>query len=153
MSGGTDRMRTTLDWLAAHPFVQVRQWDDPGLQRCGVDARHGYVECFWLPILGPSAVLAARRFTDLLDRYPAGAAVEVVELGASLGIGTGTGRNTQINRTIARLVGFGFARIRSEHLEVRTMFPPVPDSMRRRLPLSLQDALTEQDRNRQAARP
>lgn len=143
MTGGADRMRATLDWLAAHPAVSFRKWDDPGLDRVGIDARHGYVETFWLPILGPSAVLAARRFTDVLDRNPGGS---VVELGASLGLGAGTGRNTQINRTLAPLVGFGFARIRDDHREVRTMYPPVPPSLRRRLPLSLQDALEDQDR-------
>ena len=146
-------MRSTLDWLVGHPMVEIRKWDDPGLERVGVDARHGYVETYWLPILGPSAVLAARRFTDLLDRYPAGVTVELVEFGASLGIGAGTGRNTQINRTLARLVSFGFARTRGDHLEVRTTFPAVPMSLRRRLPLSLQDALDDQDRLHQACPP
>lgn len=153
MTGGSDRTRATLEWLAALPIVQARKWYDPALERVGVDARHGYVETFWLPILGPSAVLAARRFADLLDRYPDGCAVELVELGASLGVGTGTGRNTQINRTLARLVSFGFARIRDEHLEVRTAFPPVPVSLRRRLPPSMQDALDDQDRQRQTCPP
>ncbi len=65
------------------------------IDQCGFDARDAYVETYWLPILGPSAVLAARRIADWLDRQPAGVGIDLVEFGASLGIGIGTGRNTR----------------------------------------------------------
>lgn len=147
MTAKDDRRRSTLDWLVAHPTSEVRPWHDPVSQQCGFDARHGYVEQFWLPILGPSAVLALRRLADWLDCHPAGVQVDLVEFGSSLGIGTGTGRHTQINRTLGRLVDFGMARITGDHLEVHTMLPPVPPRLRRRLPLSLQDALSDHERS------
>ena len=146
MTAKDDRRRSTLDWLVAHPAAEVRPWHDPVIQQCGFDARHSYVEQFWLPILGPSAVLALRRLADWLDRHPAGVQIDLVEFGSSLGIGTGTGRHTQINRTLSRLIDFRLARITDDLLEIRTIWPPVPDGLRRRLPLTLLDALDDRDR-------
>lgn len=147
MMAKEDRRRFTLDWFVAHPTVEVRPWRDPVIDHCGFDARHVYVETYWLPILGPSAVLAVRRIADWLDGQSAGVSIDLVEFGASLGIGTGTGRHTQINRTLGRLVDFGLARIAGDHLEVHTTLPPVPLRLRRRLPLSLLDALTDHERS------
>jgi hypothetical protein len=147
MKAKEDRRRSTLDWFVAHPMIEIRKWVDPVNDQCGFDARHVYVETYWLPILGPSTVLAARRIADQLDRQPAGVSIDLVEFGASLGIGAGTGRNTQINRTLGRLVDFGMARISGDHLEVHTTLPAVPPRLRRRLPLSLLDALTDHERS------
>ncbi len=146
MMASDDRRRFTLDWFVAHPIITVHPWRDSVIDQCGFDARHVYVETYWLPILGPSAVFAARRIADWLDPHPAGVRIDLVEFGASLGIGTGTGRHTQINRTLGRLVDFGMARIAGDHLEVHTILPPVPLRLRRRLPLSLFHALTDHDR-------
>lgn len=146
MTPASERRNSTLDWFVAHPTFCVRPWHDPVIDSLGYDARHGYVESYWLPVLGPSAVLAARRLADRLDLHPAGASIDLVELGASLGIGTGTGRHTQINRTLNRLVDFHLARISGDELEVHTTFPPLPLRLRRRLPLSLLDALAEHER-------
>ena len=118
MTTRQDHQRATLDWFVAHPTAQVRRLVETqvkgSVEGCRYDARHVYVETYWLPVLGPSAVLAARRLADLLDRHPAGVSLDLVELGASLGVGTGTGRHTQINRTLNRLVDFHLARIRYE---------------------------------------
>ena len=146
-----DRRRSTLDWFVAHPFIEIRPWSEPLLDQLVYDARHVYVETYWLPILGPSAVLAARRIADWLDPQPAGVRIELVEFGASLGIGAGTGRHTQINRTICRLIDFGMARIAGDHLEARTVLPPVPLRLRQRLPLSLFDALADDDKRLRSA--
>lgn len=147
MMAKEDRRRSTLDWFVSHPTVDLRPLRDPVIDKCGFDARHVYVETYWLPILGPSAVLAARRITDWLDREPAGVSIDLVEFGASLGIGAGTGRHTHINRTLGRLVDFGMARISGDHLEVHMTLPPVPLRLRRRLPLSLLDALSDHERS------
>lgn len=146
MMAKEDRRRSTFDWFVAHPTVEVRPWRDPVVDHCGYDARHVYVETYWLPILGPSAVLAVRRIAEWLDSQPAGVSVGLVEFGASLGIGTGTGRHTQINRTLMRLVDFGMARISSDYLEVHTILPPLPLRLRRRLPRTVLDALTDRER-------
>jgi len=146
-----DRRRSTLDWFVAHPTIEIRPRQDTTVDKVGFDPRHVYVETYWLPILGPSAVLAARRIADWLDPKPAGVHIELVEFGASLGIGAGTGRHTQINRTLGRLIDFGMARITGDHLEVHTIWPPVPPGLRKRLPLSLLDALSDHDQRCRSA--
>ncbi len=146
MISPSERRSSTLGWFVDHPVFEVRAWRDPVIDELGYDARHGYVEQFWLPVIGPSAVLAARRITDWLDHRPVGVTIDLVDFGASLGLGTGTGRHTQINRTLARLVDFHLARISGYGLEVRTTFPPLPLRLRRRLPMSLLDALEAHER-------
>ena len=146
MMASGDRRRSTLDWLIANPVMTIRPWRDEVVEQQGFDARHAYVETYWLPVLGPSAVLALRRFADWLDNRPAGAQVDLIDLGAFLGLGAGTGRHTQINRTIGRLIDFGMARICGDHLEVRTTLPPVPLRVRKRLPPALADTLAVHDR-------
>lgn len=138
-----EQRRWMLDWFVAHPSFDVYGWSAQVAGDCRFDARDLYVEMFWLPILGPSSVLAVRRFADLLTNEPGGARIDLVEFGSSLGIGTGTGRHTQINRTLGRLIDFGIARFSEDHLEVHTTLPSVPSGLRRRLPLSLLDALAD----------
>jgi len=143
---GAGRVRDRVfDWLIGHPVFEVLRWDDEYLAACGYDVRDRYVETYWLPILGPSAVLALRRVADQLEQCPTWAHVDLVDFGASLGIGGSTGRHTHINRTIARLVGFGLARIDGDGLYVRISIPPLPIRLRHRLPRPLYDALAELD--------
>ena len=155
MTTRQDHQRATLDWFVAHPTAQVRRLVETqvegSVEGCRYDARHVYVETYWLPVLGPSAVLALRRVAEWLDQNPTGVDINLVDFGASLGVGTGTGRNTQINRTLARLVDFRLARIHDEHLEVATTLGPLPTGLRRRLPLPLLDSLAEHERCRRAS--
>ena len=146
MGTSNDRRNANLSWFAAHPRFVARAWPHAESGVVTYDARHVYVEQFWLPVLGPSAVLALRRFADWLDGRPAGVQVDLVDLGSSLGLGSGTGRHTQINRTLGRLIDYRIAQIRGDHLEVLAELPPVPPQLRRRLPPRLMDALTEHER-------
>lgn len=132
---------THLQWLANHPTFTVRPWPIP--TSCGRHpVRSEYVERFWLPILGPSALLALRSIDRaILTSVTRQAVVDLVEFGASLGIGTGTGRHTQTNRTLARLIDFDMARIVGDHLETVTTLPEVPTRKRRRIPPALLDEL------------
>jgi hypothetical protein len=127
----------TLDWLAAHPTFYV------GLvERTDRDIHHiteDYVERYWLPIIGPSALLAARRLARTAGHD--GGLVNLIDLGSSLGIGAGTGRHTTINRTIARLVDFDLAHITADRLDITRWLPDLPSRFRRRLPLCLADEL------------
>lgn len=148
VTGERERRRSCLDWFVANPVIVVRAWRHPLIDRCGFDARDSYVEMFWLPILGPSAVLAVRRLVDWLEQYPDGFDLDLVEFGASVGIRGGTARHAQVNRTLGRLIDFSIARIEAGHLEVHTSVPPVPLRLRRGLPASLRDALVEFDRIR-----
>lgn len=104
----------------------------------GHEPRSLYVEQYWLPIVGPSALLAWWRLRTLLDLTgPSGLVVVCDELAAQLGLGRPQGRNAPIVRTLTRLCRFGFARIARDCLEVRATAPGVDATQRRRLPRTI----------------
>ncbi len=45
---------TELDEIVGRPCIRLVEWVEPHLETRGVDPRSQYVECYWLPILGPS---------------------------------------------------------------------------------------------------
>ena len=100
----------------------------------GHDSRSEYVEIFWLPMIGPSCTLAARRLPAWLDAEPAGFKVSVSCLASSLGLGSALGRNAPVNRTLGRLVEFGIARIDGKAFAVRRLFPPLAARQITRIP-------------------
>ncbi len=54
------------------------------------------------------------------------AAVDLVDVAVSLGIGEGTGRNSVLARALGRLVRFGVAEWRGDVLAVRRALAPLP---------------------------
>jgi len=68
--------------------------------------------------------LCWQRLARNLTRVPA-ATLEVADLAGSLGLGTGTGRNAPISRTIKRMVMFRAARHVGETLAVRLALAPL----------------------------
>jgi hypothetical protein len=125
----------TLDintWLVEHDPLPVSELRDAG-GACGFDARSVYVETYWLPILGPSCVLAARRLASWLEAEPDGFEISIVALAGSLGLGSGVGRHAPIVRTLARLADFGIARV-TDTYAARALFPLLSARHIRRLP-------------------
>jgi hypothetical protein len=121
--------------------LQIRPWHDEVIDACGFEPASGYVELCWLPILGPSTIWRCRRLVAGLTAKPEGYAVGITELAESLGLGTGTGRNAPINRTIERLVRFGLARHEGpDVLAVRRRLPPLVLPQVQRLSPRLQQA-------------
>jgi hypothetical protein len=119
-------------WLVEHNPLPVRELCDT-YDSSGFDARSVYVETYWLPILGPSCVLAARRLAAWLQAEPSGFEISIAALASSLGLGSGVGRHAPIVRTLTRLVDFGLANI-SDTYSVRVMFPPLSARQIVRLP-------------------
>ena len=108
------------------PRLHVRAWPDPVIDALGFEPASGYVELCWLPILGPSAVWAMRRLTSGLRANVDGYVMGLSDLGAALGLGTGTGKSSPIVRTLHRLVHFEMARYEGPTtLAVRTKMPPL----------------------------
>ena len=124
----------TLGWLREHDPLPVVGWSDQVVDALGHDPRSEYVEIFWLPIIGPSCTLAARRFAAWLEAEPAGFEVSVSCFASSLGLGRGSGRNAPVNRTLGRLVDFGIARLDGLAFAVRRSFPPLAARQIARLP-------------------
>ena len=122
----------TSSWLVEHNPLPVRELCDT-YDSSGFDARSVYVETYWLPILGPSCVFAARRLAAWLQAEPDGFDISMAALATSLGLGSGVGRHAPIVRTLTRLVDFGLANI-SDTYAVRMMFPPLSARQIVRLP-------------------
>lgn len=118
--------------------VAVRAWWDPRLATTGHELRGAYVERYWLGVLGPSVVFLLRRFARGLDEHPAGFRVDLADTARALGLGSGTGRNAPIVRSIDRACNFGaMRRIDDDTIEVRTHLPSLTPRQLSRLPLAV----------------
>jgi hypothetical protein len=74
-------------WVANHDPLTVVPLHDPVVEAVGHDPRSAYVESFWTPILGPSAVMGARHLSAQLEDAPEGVTVSLVVLARQLGLG------------------------------------------------------------------
>jgi hypothetical protein len=121
--------------------LHLTTWTDrPGEER-GYPADSGYVEAFWLPVLGPSATFLFRRLNVLLEAFPEGMAMEMNDLGRELGLGTSESRHAPLPRAISRLVRFGLAqRSASGQLAVQRAAGPLSQHLLNGLTAVLQDA-------------
>jgi hypothetical protein len=90
--------------------ITVVPWVDPVIDQLGLDPMSHYVEFAWLPRLGPSATWAYRRLTTGLRPDVESYELELAYLAHAIGLGTGTGANSPVQRSLRRLVCFGLAR-------------------------------------------
>lgn len=127
-------------WLTGQDPLRIVALRDPAVEAVGHDPRSDYVELFYLGILGPSAVVAARRLAAWLEASPDGFGVPPAVLARQLGLGTGTGRNAPLTKTLTRLAGFGLAAVRDDAYAMRLAFPPLNPRQVRRLPPHLVQA-------------
>lgn len=127
--------------------IRVEPWDDPVVERIGFSPQSSYVELFWLPVLGPSALLLVRRVADLLVEHADGVAVPADELARALGLGGTAGRHAPFPRAVARCVRYGMARAQGTGcLGFRRMVAPLPLRLARRLPSHLAERHAEWER-------
>jgi len=120
--------------------ITVKPWHDPVVDVLGHDPRSRYVETFWLPTLGPTAVLLMRHLADRFDRNPEGVELTVADTSHALGVGRRDGASSPIVRTLRRLVQFDLAceDPMSDLIAVRRTIPPVAARHLRRLPAEVQ---------------
>jgi hypothetical protein len=120
--------------------IHIRPWPDPLIDTLGHDPRAPYPERFWLPTLGPTALLLVRHIAYGFDRAPAGFSLNLPETSRCLGLGERVGRNSPIGRSLERIVQFDLATHEEgrETLAVRRHVPPINRRHVRRLPPSLQ---------------
>lgn len=133
-------MRDGLDLLeriAATGRLSVAWQPARSTDLLGHPAGSVYVETFWLPLVGPSAVLASRRLTTWLEHEPDGITVSITMLSRCLGLGTGTGRRAPVARTLARLVDFKIASHDGERLLLRRELPMLSVRQIEQLPACL----------------
>ncbi len=120
--------------------VTVTALADPVLDRLGHDPRSGYVERYWLAILGPSCLLLLRRLASELERRPEGFELDTVQWALELGLGMKGGRNDPFWRAIERGCRFGAAQRNGDLLAVRRRLPPLTARQVERLPAGLREA-------------
>jgi hypothetical protein len=121
------------------PSLTIRAWPDAVIDEIGHDPRSGYVERFWLSLLGPSATWLLRRLADGLDERPDGFELDLALTAVSLGLGRRGGKSGPFMRTIERCCYFGVAqRCEPTTLRVRRKLPPLTRVQLARLPEPLQ---------------
>jgi hypothetical protein len=120
--------------------LTIVPWPDPTIETLGHDPRSRYAETFWLPILGPTALLLLRHLAVRFDETPVGVELRVAETSQALGVGNREGSTSPILRTLARLEQFGLACADplSPTIAVRRQLPPVTRRQLGRLPMATQ---------------
>jgi hypothetical protein len=105
--------------------VRVEAWPDALVDELGFNAEHPCREMVWLPQLGPSALLAWRLLAAALDDCPEGFELDLGGFARTLGLPSGLGRNSPVDRTLRRLVVFGLAAVEDDRTYlVRRRVPP-----------------------------
>jgi hypothetical protein len=124
--------------------LTLKPWPDPLLDTLGHDPRSLYVETFWLPTLGPTAVLLLRHLATKFDESPSGVELAVADTSQALGLGQRDGNSSPIVRTLTRLAQFDLACDDGRGtVAVRRNLPPINRRHVRRLPSDLQVAHAE----------
>jgi hypothetical protein len=120
--------------------IQIIPWSDPLIDTIGHDPRAPYPEKFWLPTLGPTALLMLRHIAHRFDRAPDGFSLELSETSRCLGLGERHGRSSPLARSLGRIVQFDLAVHDGDAtLAVRRHVPPINRRHVRRLPQSAQE--------------
>ncbi len=134
--------------------LTIQPWSDPVLDAIGYDPRSRYVETFWLPTLGPTAVLLLRHLADRFDTNPKGIELTVADTSKALGLGQRDGTSSPLVRSLNRLNQFDLACDDGRGtVAVRTLLPPVNPRHLRRLPTELQTEHTRWTEARAAESP
>jgi hypothetical protein len=120
-------------------FINVRQWIDPLVDDNGHDPRSGYVETFWLGVLGPTATWLLRRLAAGLQQHPEGFAFDLAATAAAMGLSFRSGRSSAFSKALQRCVMFGLAhQLPDGGLAVRRRVPDVAHRHLRRMPHDVQ---------------
>jgi len=120
--------------------IHIRPWPDAVIDTLGHDPRAPYPERFWLPTLGPTALLLLRHIAARFDRAPDGFVLDMAETSRCLGLGEREGRNSPLARSLGRLVQFDLGTYEGDAiLAVRRHVPPINRRHVRRLPPAVQE--------------
>src|SRR5579862_2611477 len=124
--------------------IRVTPWPDPVLDVLGHDPRSWYAETFWLPTLGPTALLLMRHLADRFEQTPDGVELPIADTAAALGLGPREGQNSPLVKSLGRLRQFDLACNEDDTtIAVRRSLPPVQRRHVRRLPVAVQARLAE----------
>ncbi len=106
--------------------LSIRPWPDDVIDQLGYDPRSGYVERFYLGILGPSTTWLMRRLVAGFDAEPDGFELPLGETARWLGLGDRGGRHSPFLRAVNRTIQFDLAQVSGlSELSVRRCLPPL----------------------------
>jgi len=132
----------------------IQPWHDPVLDTVGHDPRSRYAELFWLPTLGPTALLLLRHLAAQFDLHPEGIELRVADTSRALGVGDREGSSSPIVRSLNRLESFDLAcSDGNTTVAVRRNLPPANRRHLRRLPPAMQAAHAAWNEARLAEEP
>ena len=118
-------------------LVRITPWPDPVLDALGHDPRSWYAETFWLPTLGPTALLLLRHLADRFEEQPGGLTLPIADTAAALGLGPREGEQSPLVRSLKRLQQFELAMVNEpDAIAVRRTLPPIHRRHVRRLPVA-----------------
>ena len=108
-------------------IITVQRFPDPVVEEWGATAQSLYAEMFWLPVVGPTALLTFRRLNLLLTGVDE-LDVDLNELAGQMGLAFAPRQQSAFTRSMHRLIMFGLAYqpLGSNRLQVRQFVPSVP---------------------------
>lgn len=119
--------------------LTIQPWPDAVIDTVGHDPRSLYAETFWLPTLGPTALLLLRHLACKFDERPGPLELPVAQASQALGLGERSGTSSPIVRSLVRLESFELAVSDGRGtVAVRRNLPPLQHRHVRRLPAPLQ---------------
>lgn len=126
--------------------ITVAAWVDPVHERLAFHApKSRYVETFYGPVIGPTALLIYRNLGDRVSVLPStssGFEIDRDDFAARIGVKATKAHGTPaFERAIGQLAHHFIARWNEGRLEVRRSLPDLPLRLQRRLPDSLLDEL------------
>jgi hypothetical protein len=143
-SGLTDRHHATRQWLVDHNPVEFVLGVEPPRPSGSWRIDSAFVEQFWLPLLGPTALVLQRHlFLRLADDQPE--VIDLYDLADEIGCpAANLTPDCTVVRTLARLIGWDFIDQHAAHVVVRPVAPRMRPGLVAKLPARLQVLLESQ---------
>ena len=126
--------------LLIEQTLVVVPWHDPVVDTNGHCVLSRYVEHFWLPVLGPSALWILRRIVIGFEEFPGGFEIDVPYMASAVGLSFNAGANSSFTRSLQRCTMFGAAQALQGGLAVRQFLPTLSNRQLQRLPFTLRQA-------------
>ena len=126
--------------LLIEQTLVVVPWHDPVVDTNGHCVLSRYVEHFWLPVLGPSALWILRRIVIGFEEFPGGFEIDVPYMAAAVGLSFNAGANSSFTRSLQRCTMLGEAQALQGGLAVRQFLPTLSNRQLQWLPLTLRQA-------------
>lgn len=122
-------MRPPIPWS-----IKVELWEGPLTTDPTFEPTHRYVEAFWLPVIGPTAIMLARKLYVKGNAGPYVAEIDTLALELGLVLEDGGPRPALVQKSLVRLQVFRLARFDGATYSLRSRWPLLNEAQVARLP-------------------